>query len=452
MVIARSLSRARRGARSDAALPLCLRRAVMAGAVMAGAIWPTAASAQFYGQLLESEIPLKTVTGRNLGVRDRVKPELEQIGLPMGSFHVYPSVLAGVGYTSNVVGAEVSSRADGYGEIKPEVIVRSDWARHALTATVSYDGQRYFNTKAKNQNGFLAKADGTIDIHDQSSIFGSASYRRTYEDQQEATFPANGGGAIAVRQPQALLRATYVSNRVRWTASADYNGFTYGDTISTTGARLDLSFRNRDVYRGSARVEYLLGQDNSVFAQGTYRRTDYRTTSAIDDRTSDEWRVGVGAIADVTNLMRIAGGIGYYHRTYDNKTVFHSVGGLAVDLRADYYLTQLTTITAIVSRQLEEAAVTGSSGYVATRYGARVDHELLRNLIPYLFADRFTSKFKGVDRDDRSWDAGGGVDYKLNRAWMVTVSGTYVSRVSHGTDRGPNINEFRGSVALKFTP
>jgi hypothetical protein len=162
--------------------------------------------------------------------------------------------------------------------------------------------------------------------------------------------------------------------------------------------------------------------------------------------------VGLGAIADVTNLMRIAGAVGYYHRTYDNQAIFHSVGGLAVDMRADYYLSQLTTITAIVSRQLEEAAIIGSSGYVATRYGARVDHELLRNLIPYLFADRFVSNFKGVDRDDHTWDAGAGVDYSLSRFFMLSPSATYVSRTSTGLNRGPSIKELRGLITLKYTP
>ncbi|QJU57268.1 outer membrane beta-barrel protein [Sphingomonas sp. AP4-R1] len=429
-----------------------MRRAMGLGLLVAGAIWPTAASAQFYGQLLESEIPLKTVTGRNLGVRDRLKPELDQIGMSVGSFHILPAVAAGVGYTSNVIGAEVNKSADGYAEIRPELAIRSDWTRHSLNAIVQYDGLRYFNTKAKNQDGFLARVEGSLNVHDESSIIGSASFRRTYEDQQEATFPANGGGAISVEQPQAQLRATYVVNRVRLTGSVDYNGFSYGDTISTTGARLDLSFRNRDVYRASGRFEYLLGQDNSIFGQATYRRTDYRTSVVADDRTSNEWRVGLGAIADVTNLVRVAGAVGYYHRTYDNKSVYRSVGGLAVDVRADYYLSQLTTITAIVSRQIEEAAVTGSSGYVATRYGARVDHELLRNLIPYLFADRFLSKFKGVDRDDRSWDAGGGVDYRLSRIFMLSPNAAYVSRTSVGTARGPNINELRGLITLKYTP
>lgn len=421
-------------------------------AAAVGASLPGPAMAQAYGQLLDSEIPFVTATGRNLGVRDRPKPELEQIGLPLGGFRVFPSLQAGVGFTTNVIGADVGARTDGYGEVRPQVVVQSQWQRNSLTATAYYDGLRYFSTPQKNQNGFAARVDGRIDIAEQDTIQGSAGFLRSYEDQQAASFPAGGGGSIAVNQALALVRGTYVINRLRFTASADYNGLTYGSTVTTTGTRLDLSYRDRDVYRGTVRAEYLLGKDNSVFGQFSFRRTDYRTGQPENDRTSNEWRASVGAIADVTNLVRIAGAIGYFRRTYANDAVFSSVGGLAVDVRADYYVSTLTTVSAIVSRQIEEAAITGSSGYLSTRVGARVDHELLRNLTPYVYADWFDDRFRGIDRKDRAWDAGGGVDYRLNRAFTLNASSTYLSRASRGTRRGPNIDELRGLLTLRFTP
>ena len=430
-----------------------LRRTAAIAGLAVSALRPSATSAQIYtyGQLLDSEIPLTTTTGRNLGVLDRDRPELDPIGYQIGGFQLLPSVTGGAGFTNNVVGAQANKRSDGYAEANPELKVESLWQRHALSGILSYDGFRYFKTPAENQDGFLAEVDGRLDIQEQSSITGSASYRRTYEDQQEASFPLGGGGSVAVNQPRAMLRAAYVVNRLRWTLSTDYNGFHYLDTVSTTGKRLDLSYRDRDVYRVSGRAEYLLGKDNSVFAQATYRRTDYQTSDLLNNRTSNEWRVGVGAIADITNLVRVAGGIGYFRRTYEDPE-FRSVGGLAVDVQADYYVTPLTTVTATVSRQLEEASVIGSSGYTNTRAGGRVDHELLRNLIPYVFADYITADFKGINRTDRIVDAGGGANYLINRRFTCKFSTEYISRVSHGVERGPDINELRGLVTLAFHP
>ena len=433
-----------------------LRKVVAATCVAFGVLAPEAAAAQalgqyVYGQFLDSEIPLTTVTGRNQGVRDRIKLELRPVGLPLGGFRLFPSLDGGVGYTSNVVGAATNARSDGYAEVNPAVSVQSQWARNALNATISYDGLRFFRTSAENQNGILVEADGRLDFLNKDYLYATASYRRSYEDQLEASFPQGGAGALAVDQPSFLTRGSYSLNRVRLTASADYNNFTYRNTVSTTGSVLDLSFRDRDVYRGSVRGEYLLGQENSAFLQGTFRRTDYQTSDPLNDRTSDEWRLNAGAIADVTELLRVAGGVGYFHRTYPNP-LFRPFGGVAIDLRASYYLTPLTTLTGIASRQPDEASIARSSGYIATRLGGRIDHELLRNLVVYLTADYSSASFKGIDRRDQAADGGAGVDWMLNRWFTASVAATYVSRVSHGADSGPDIPEYRGLFMVRFHP
>lgn len=415
----------------------------------AGAGWSVAAAAQVFGPLLDSEIPTTTQTGRNQGVQDRPKPELAPVGLPLGSFRIYPDITAGVGLTTNVVGASVNTRSDSFATLTPQVAVRSDWGRHELSGVFNYSGARYRWTDAKNEDGFLAQVDGRLDIVGDSEVAGQASYRRVYEDQQEASFPVTGGGAVAVDQARGMLRAALVSNRLRWTASTDYNSFRYRDTVSTNGARLDLSFRDRSVYRGTVRAEYQTSPDNSLFAQVTYRRTDYVITDPVNDRTSGEWRGSVGAIADVTSLLRVAGAIGYFQRSYSSP-VFDSVGDLAVDVRADYYLSPITTISAVVSRQLEEAVVRGSPGYIANRVGLRVDHELLRNLVPYLGADYFTGNFKNFDRDDYGFSVGGGFNYTLNRHWVLALDANYRSRLSSGLQQGPEINEFRAITSMKF--
>ena len=428
----------------------------MVGAAILGIMCPSGASAQalgqyVYGQFLDSEIPITTVTGRNQGVRDRTKPELKPVGVSFGGFRLFPAVDGGLGYSSNVVGAETNTRSDGYVEVRPSASIQSQWARNSLNVNLIYDGIRFFRTPAEKQNGFVAEVDGRLDFLNQDYLYGTASFRRSYEDQLEASFPQGGAGAVAVDQPAMLVRGSYSFNRVRLTASADYNGFTYRDTISTTGSVLQLSYRNRDVYRGSARGEYMLGQDNSVFVQATFRRTDYRTDNWLDDRTSNEWRVSAGAIADVTELLRIAGGVGYFHRTYPNP-LFRSFAGAAVDLRASYYLTPLVTVTGIASRQPEEASIFGSSGYVQTRIGARIDYEILRNVIAYLTADYSHASFRGIDRRDQATDGGGGIDWFVNRLVSAGVAGSYVSRVSHGADRGADIPEFRGLFSVRYHP
>jgi hypothetical protein len=412
---------------------------------------PHAAHAQVFGQLLESEIPLETQTGRNRGVRERQRPESSPQGLPAGGFRIYPEIGGGGGYTDNVVGAEIDQRSDAFVDVQSRLTARSQWARHSLIATASYDGRRFINTPRRNEDGFLLSVDSVLEIVGDSQVAASLSYRRTFEQQTEGSFPANGGGAIGVNQPRALVRGSWALNRLRLTGSTDVNRFEYLPTVTAAGRPLDLGFRDRTVTRGSGRAEFELTPDNAVFGQATYRRTDYDLKNALTDRSSDEWRVLGGAIADVTNLIRLAGAVGYFHRTYDNP-LFGSIGGLALDVRADYFLTPLTTISAIASRQVEEAVVVGSPGYLSTRVGARVDHELLRNLIPYALVEYADEPFREVDRQDRRFRIAAGADWTLRRTWAVTPTIDYISRTSRGAQSGPSINELRALISVRIRP
>lgn len=406
------------------------------------------AQAQVYQPLLDSEIPLSTKTGRNQSVGERPHPELEAQGLPLGGFRAYPEITAGIGYTSNVLGAESGAQGDAFVLVRPQLQLRSQWANHSLVATASYEGRRYFETPPRNRDAYLLDLDGRIDVTRDTQVFLSAAARRTYEDQTSGNFPQNGAGAIAVDVRTLSARATQRLNRFIVSASADHNHFNYNPTVTTTGVTLDLDYRDYSVDRASARVEYELSPDNAVFTQFTYKHTSYSLTGVPTDRSGGEWRASVGAIADVTSLLRIAGGVGYFWRSYDNPAL-KRISSLNADIQATYYLSPLTTISGTLTRELEEAAVNNSSGFIATRGMLRVDHELLRNLRPFAYGSFEKDDFKGIDRNDRLATLGLGVLYDPNRYLSVSGELTYINRDSTGADRGPNFGEFRALITTR---
>lgn len=408
----------------------------------------TAVKAQVYEQLLDSEIPLTTRTGRNQGVSERPHPELQAQGVPLGGFRAYPEIQAGTGFTNNVIGQEDGGRADGFVSLRPQVQVRSQWSNHYLGATAYYEGRRYFDTPAKNRNAYFLGLDGRYDASRDASLTVRGVARRDYEDQTSGNFPENGAGAVGIDVLSAMARATQRLNRVILTGSADINDFSFRPTVTTTGVRLDLDYRDYSVARASARVEYELSPDNAVFSQFTYKSTRYSLRNVPTDRSGDEWRISGGGIADVTSLLRIAGAIGYFRRSYDNP-LLRPISSINVDVQATYYVSKLTTASAIVSRQLEEAALTGSSGYISNRATFRVDHELLRNLRPYAYASYDQSDFKGIDRKDDRINLGLGANYDANRNFSFTGEVGYIKRDSTGTQRGPRIDELRTMITAR---
>src|SRR3546814_15987059 len=65
---------------------------------------------------------------------------------------------------------------------------------------------------------------------------------------------------------------------------------------------------------------------------------------------------------------------------YDDGSL-SSTEGVAAGLRATWNITRLTTITAVIDRQVEATTVDGASSRFDTLGELRVDHELMSDLI-----------------------------------------------------------------------
>src|SRR5690606_24629881 len=86
-----------------------------------------------------------------------------------------------------------------------------------------------------------------------------------------------------------------------------------------------------------------------------------------------------GVSVNFTDLMRGEINVGQFEREYD---AGNSVEGLAVAANLEWYPTGLTTVTVTGRRNSEDViGATESQPFTETEFGARVDHELLRNLI-----------------------------------------------------------------------
>lgn len=419
--------------------------------MLAGPLFASSmASAQTYEPLLDTDIPVAVPSLRNRTVTERPHPELAALGITAGGFRIYPELGAEPGYTSNALGASLARRGNGFVTIEPRARVESQWSRHALGLSLGYRARRYARVSAKNEDGFRARADGRLDLHGESNLVASLGYERSYEAQYTGSFPANGGASIAVRHPSALLRGTFVANRLRLIASSDYNRFDYADTKTLSGAPLDQDYRDRRVFRASTRAEYLFAADSAAFVQATYRRTRYdERTSALTDRTSKEIRLVAGFVGDVTPIVRAAIGIGYADRRYDQPGI-RPVRDVVADLRVDYNVTPLTTLSLVGQRGIEEAIVPNAAGYVATKLGIRADHELLRNLLLNLGVDHERDDFKGIARHDRLTRVSAGALYTMSRNVLIMPQLEYVRRRSVGVSAGPNFKEVRFALRASF--
>src|SRR5262245_52907068 len=92
------------------------------------------------------------VDERGVGVKQRVKPEYEPLGIRAGAFMIRPSITVAAEYNDNIFatdGTPIASGGSGTEEsdwiyrITPSVDIRSDWSRNQLGLQASLTDSKY---------------------------------------------------------------------------------------------------------------------------------------------------------------------------------------------------------------------------------------------------------------------------------------------------------------------
>ncbi len=392
---------------------------------------------------------------RGESVLERRRPEVEQLGIRAGSFRILPRIETGVTYESNVFATENNTRDDFIWVTQPRVDVRSDFNNHALNFSASGNIGRFFDYSSENYADYRAQVDGRYDITRDSSVSGLLFSRRDHEGRSDPNFDVSlASGAVVPRYAEpvnyytnggeASFNQRFNRLRFRLTGLAQYTS--YEDAELITGQTQSQDDRDRWNYAGTARVGYEFIQGYEAFVQGSYSWTRYRLSQDFGgvNRDSDGYEIVGGLSTDLTGLITGEVYAGYLSRTYDDPTL-KDFGGLAVGGRLNWAVTQLTSVTGSLSRQVRESTYArGSqiaSSYNRTVAAVGVDHELLRTLLLNARAQWRQDDFNGVDRTDNVYTLGAGASYQLSRYLFVNGGYTYEKRNSNlsGFDYSDNL-------------
>ncbi len=392
---------------------------------------------------------------RGESVLERRRPEVEQLGIRAGSFRILPRLETGVTYESNVFATESNTRDDFIWVIQPSVDVRSDFNNHALNFSASGNIGRFFDFSSENYADYRAQVNGRYDISRDSSVSGLLFSRRDHEGRSDPNFDVSlATGAVVPRfaEPvnyftnggEASFNQRFNRLRFRLTGLAQYTS--YQDAELITGRTESQEDRDRWDYSGTARVGYEFIQGYEAFIQGSYSWTRYRLSQDFGgiNRDSDGYEVVGGLSTDLTGLITGEIYAGYLSKTYDDPTL-KDFSGLALGGRLNWAVTQLTSVTGSLSRQVRESTFSrGSqiaSSYNRTVAALGVDHELLRTLLLNGRLQWRQDDFNGVDRTDNVYTLGVGASYQLSRYVFVNGGYTYEKRNSNlsGFDYSDNL-------------
>jgi hypothetical protein len=211
---------------------------------------------------------------------------------------------------------------------------------------------------------------------------------------------------------------------------------------------VDQSNRDSTGQNGTARGEYALTPDASVFLQADYDRLSYShpLLPGVANRDSATYRVIGGVSFDIATKIRGAIGAGYMSRGYDSP-LYQGISGFTAEVKVDYFLDSLTTISLTGRRIIEDSPYVNSSGFVNTSVALRVDHELLRNVLLNLQGAFEHDSFTGLDETVDVVRVSAGARYLMSRSLGLGLSISHDARATNGSLNLPTYAETRLMVS-----
>jgi hypothetical protein len=361
-------------------------------------------------------------------VRERSRPEYDPLGIGVGPWMVYSSILAGVAYDSNVFKTP-NPTDDFVFLLAPEINAQSQFSRHKLDFKFNVNNYTYADNSSENRTDVLGRLDGRIDILSDLAVNFELGGAYLHEDRGSSNTPGAAADPVAYSLFDANADIVKTFNRLRITTGASVERYNYHDVDAIGGGKIDQDFRDGLIYQiiGDAAFQFSPGYAVFATVEGNWRDFD---SVGVNNRDSQGYRVYGGLEMELTRLVSGRFGAGVLGQNYDN-ALFTDIHGYTYKANITWTPTALMTVTLQGDRVVSETSLAGVSGRIDSTLELIVDYEVLRNVILSPSVGFALEEFEGSPREDKTYSAGVKVDYLVNRYLAVGASYDFATKDSN---------------------
>lgn len=371
-------------------------------------------------------------------VTDRQQPEFDPEAIRLGAFVVNSNAQASLAHTSNVFASSTNETSDTIARVGARVLTRTDWSNHEVGFQVSAFQNEYLDTGSESNSELALSLRGRLDV---TSNFAVTAIGFTEARSEQRTDFANGIGAdqpIDFTRNGGRLEANYRADRVRLDTSVEASELDYEDgQFANGGGIFDQDFRDRSELSARSRLSYAVTPDFAVFGQAAATSTEYDNPQIIGGqqqrRDSDLYTVQAGVDFELNSLLRGDIAVGYLEENRLDSSL-EDIDGLSVDATVQWFPSRLTTVSFDGSRSVRDFGLFEATSATQTRFGARVDHELKRNIILSALASVRDNEYNDIDRTDDVTELGVIGRYKMNKKFHIEGFARHLERDSSGLD------------------
>lgn len=369
-------------------------------------------------------------------VATRQRPEYDPLGVPIGRFLLFPRLRLYESWNDNVFATENDTDSAFITNVVPTLALQSDWSQHALNFFAGANAALYSDHTNLDYTAYYLSTSGRLDIQRDSTLTGGGGYARRYELPGSPNFISGASEPTPYDAYDAYLRYLQGLGRFNATVDAAFNRLDYQSVNTFQGPNNSNAEDDRNTYSGGGRVGYQLFPEYEAFIRFSGNRVVYDQTGNAD-RSSTGYDVAVGTALDLGGVLFGEVSIGYLEQYYDSSD-FNTLRGVDFDTRLIWNITTLTTMTAQVTRSVQQTNVVGSPGVLSTLGELRLDHELLRNLILGGSFSVINDDYQDNNREDYYYIGGLNARYLFNRNLAAVLGYNVVRRSSDDEENGTN--------------
>ncbi len=377
---------------------------------------PTARAQDLIARYLPADVP-GFGTAPGVTVASRIRPLYQPLGLRFGLIAAHPRLDLGFGYDSDATGL-AGGKGSWLIDTAPSLALGAAWDRDRIGAFFSLDDRRAPGQAAADRTDGTAAAGARLHAGMQT-LHLAAARMALHEDGSEV-------GALPTDRPVPFTLTTLRAadrlrlGRLSLTPSLGLTAWRYG-AASLGGVALAQTYRDRDVLAGGVRADYALaGRESAVLVLRGLRTRYIAPQAGAPSRDSTGLMALAGFDDAADGLWHERLLLGWETRAFAAPQ-YRTHSGPIVAAEVSFSPDGMTTLTAALSRRIEDAAQEGVAGYTATSARLALDQEMRRNLLLHASAALTQAAFLQGGGTETGTTFAASLTWLLNRRMRVVA-------------------------------
>jgi len=291
---------------------------------------------------------------------------------------------------------------------------------------------------SENQTNYNFATNGRLDILHGEYLDAGMGFQNAHEERYAPSSAPTQTHPTEYQESSGKLKFVRERGVVGFQMNGNLDYYSYDNTLTTSGASLKESDRNRVEIYGGPKVTYEIVPGYHAFVAGAANDRIYQSTFDVNGlkRSSHGFEVDVGTDVELTRLITGEVYVGYLRQEYDDSRLpTISSPGFGGSLL--WNVTERTSIRANASRTIQEVDLFGTTAAATvtsalqSAVGVEIEQEVLHNVLLTGGGSLTSDDYQGTSRTDNTVEGDLGLTYLLNRMWSTGLDVSYQNRTSN---------------------